>query len=232
MAHRELTETGSECRGLARAVGVWASLVLDAARERAGAPVATDETAQPPPSPVASAEVPRLPPWPADASPPDKPGEPDRPAPRAEDGARLELGVGAFLMTGTGGEPVAGPTPFVFFELAPGVLLRPSMGVGQSLGWLRVDTCLRIQGRYSNRHGLQLDMCGGADLVVYYTWAARPDAIGPSVDLRGELGGDLAVALRAVVGLNAAARQSVTDGNIDSSPWSGRVELALSWRLR
>ncbi|MDP9149215.1 MAG: hypothetical protein M3O36_04635, partial [Myxococcota bacterium] len=179
-----------------------------------------------------SNDVPALPPWPGEAPAAEKINEPDRPGPRSEDHTRFELGAGAFLMTGTGGPPVAGPTPFVFFEMAPGLYLRPSMGVGQTLGWLRVDTCLRVQGRYSNRHGLQLDMCGGADLVVYYAWAARPDTIGPSVDLRGELGGDLAVAIRAVVGLNAASRQGLNDANVDSSLWSGRAELALSWRLR
>ncbi len=253
LAHRELAESGAECRGLARAVGVWASLVLDAARDREPSSAAGTS---PPPQETASVSnvgvqatadapdlaakgglpasngVPALPPWPGEPPAAEKTSEPERPGPRFEEHTGFELGVGAFLMSGTGGGPVAGATPFAFFEIAPGVHLRPSIGIGQNLGWLRVDTCMRVQGRYSNRHGLQLDVCGGADLVVYYAWAARPDTIGPSVDLRGELGSDLAIALRAIFGLNAASRQGLSDSNIDSSLWSGRAELALSWGVR
>ena len=253
LAHRELAETGTECRGLARAMGVWASLVLDVARDRAASPPdaaevvaatappgqggdiqAPEETGDGQPVGMAASasrtEAPALPPLAADAGQ-EKATDPDRAPTHSDERGGVELGAGAFLMTGTGGGPVVGATPFAFFEMAPGLFLRPSIGFGQSLGWLRVDTCVRAQGRYSSRHGLQLDMCGGADLVVYYALIVRPDAIGPSLALRGELGGDLAVAIRAVVGINAASHGGLGESDVDSSVWSARAELSLSWRL-
>ena len=63
--------------------------------------------------------------------------------------------------------------------------------------------------------------CAGAPSTVF-PFAA----LGPSLDLRGELGGNLAVTLRGVVGLNV-----LRPPNTDEA-WSGRIELALSWGLR
>jgi hypothetical protein len=59
-------------------------------------------------------------------------------------------------------------------------------------------------------------------------------SVGPSLELRGELGGKLSVAIRGVAGLNIA-RPAFDDGTgvrVETPVWSGRIEVALSWRLQ
>jgi hypothetical protein len=56
-------------------------------------------------------------------------------------------------------------------------------------------------------------------------------ATGPSFDLSGDLGAGMAMALRGTFGVNLAHTQ--LDWADDEIPlWSGRAELAFSWRLR
>jgi hypothetical protein len=257
VGRRILPRKTTDCSGAARAVGVWASLVLDAERQRAkrqaspldGAPPPAEAGAVPP-SPVAAGEGASSSstdaPWPAP--------EPDeKPPPEADwylhhdEKRSVEIGAGAFLLTGTVGGALVGPTLFVVVEAGRGVFLRPSLSAGQTLTslptsgphseWIapRFDACLRLPGFYSNRHGIQLDGCAGADggislldntggQIVPYI------ALGPSVDLRGELG-QLAVAVRGIFGVNIV-RSDFTDnaGNeLRSSLWTGRLELAFSW---
>jgi hypothetical protein len=251
VAGRILYGTGAECAPLARAAGVWAALVIDAESKR---PRTAAAEAQGPAPPVAQ---------PADdgASPGGAAGEP-WPAPQPEEklspehqtflhhedtSRALELGVGTFLMTGTGGGAMTGPSPFLYIETGRGVFLRPSLSFGQTLAslqsggvsgtWLdsRFDTCARMPGLYTSHQGLQLDLCGGADLgltlldgggLVPYL------SLGPALDLRGELGSSLAVALRGSFGLNVQARFDDEGQHYMVPFWSGRVELAFSWSLR
>ena len=141
-------------------------------------------------------------------------------------------------MTGSGGGLLVGATPFLVIEVARGLFLRPAIALGGSLASAspaitlaatRLDACMRVAGLYTNLHGMQLDICGGSDVgaldaegrLVPYV------AFGPSMDLRGELGGDLAVVLRGLVNVNAAH-----DDTLDTPLWAGRAELAMSWRLR
>jgi len=178
-----------------------------------------------------------------------------------EDERTVELGAGAFLMAGTGANAMAGVTPYVVIEAGRGVFLRPSLAVGQSVpplsseatarvvwGVARFDTCLRLPGLYTRHHGLQLDTCGGADVGVTH-YDALPSgvagapvnpvtmpfaSVGPSLELVGELGGTFAVALRGVAGLNVV-RGGFYDGTgalVETPLWSGRIELALAWRVR
>jgi hypothetical protein len=84
---------------------------------------------------------------------------------------------------------------------------------------------------------VQLDMCGGADIGLTFLDAGQDLTLvapGPSMDLRGELGGSLAVALRLVGGVNLIRQQfTESSGLRDQVPlWSGRIELAFSWDLR
>jgi hypothetical protein len=157
----------------------------------------------------------------------------------------LELGVSGFLMNGTGGGGMVGPSPFLYIEAGHGIFLRPSLAFGQTVTsgtisgtWLgsRFDTCARLPGLYPSRSGLQLDVCGGADvaLTLLDSGQALPFvAVGPAVDLRGELGSNLAVALRAVGGFNLLQQGFIENGVQESVPaWSGRIELAFSWSLR
>jgi hypothetical protein len=255
VAHREVTGSGGDCGGLARAVGVWASLVLDSELRRANA-AATD--AQPESAAsgaaangagTAASDAPAT--WPA-------PAVAEKPSPEHDwylhhdDARTLEIGAGVFLMTGTGGGALAGPTVFVVVEAGHGVFLRPALAFGQSLTSLpptdlknsiwaatRFDACIRLPGLYTHRHGMQLDLCGGTDLGFTTVDSATTTTLpyldfGPSIDLRGELASRLSAALRLVAGVNLI-RQPFVDlsGATDQPPIGvGRLELAFSWDVR
>jgi hypothetical protein len=260
VGHRVFTGKPGDCRGLASAVGIWASLALDAELKRprpvatmegqddapASAPGATavmsadspeaSQTDGPPrvtPRGPPAAEPPEAPPpadWPGAASPAEKSNH-------REDGHVVEIGASGFLMTGSGGGLVMGASPFAFVEVSKGIFLRPSIAVGGTLPgqepvvtWVasRFDGCLRVAGMYTNLHGMQLDLCGGTDLGVLVADRVLPYmAIGPSIDLRGELGGDLAIILRGLFGFNL-----FHEDELDTPFLAGRGEVALSWRLR
>jgi hypothetical protein len=256
VGRRVFTGKPGDCSGLASAVGIWASLVLDAETKRPrtipvasavaadgdepappsadSAPTLPDDPAAPAkppaPAPTDDTETPPSTEWPSGTAPGDK-------GARREDGHMLELGAGGFLMTGTGGGVMFGASPFLLVEVAKGVFVRPAIAVGQTLPseepvvtWAatRFDGCLRVAGLYTSLHGMQLDICGGADVGLLAAGHALPYvAFGPSLDLRGELGGDLAVILRGLIGVNA-----IHEDSLDTPLWAGRGELAVSWRLR
>ena len=177
VAQRDLSEGSTECAGIAKAMGVWASLVLDAEVERTQVP-ATESVpsmgAAPPGTVVAAPASAGA--WPAPAAPEPPSAEHDWYM-HHEEGRTLELGAGVFLMTGTGGGALAGPSAFVVVEVGHGLFLRPSAAFGQSLNSLppsdirsatwgagRIDACLRLPGLYARRRGMQLDLCGGTDV--------------------------------------------------------------------
>ncbi len=244
-----------DCEGLARAVGVWASLVLDAERSRADA---SSQAKMAPPI-VASTDGPENTPWPAPMAIEPRLPEHDWYL-HHDDHRTLEFGVGAFLMTGAAGGPMAGATPYFLIEAGRGVFLRPSLLFGATLtsfgssdnasppsadlAAARFDACARLPGLYMQDHGIQLDMCAGGDVGITLLSApfSAPSmpvsnaqvlipfvSLGPSVDLRGELGSALAISIRGIAGINATA--GTWDGFTQPS-WSGRIEVALSWRLK
>lgn len=252
VGHRVVTGKASDCGGLARAIGVWASLVLDAEVNRPPRPIpavgeepAPNQPNQPDKTeadagptvaegrPVAAAETQPVPVW-----PPPAPGEK---LVRRDDARTLEVGAGGFLMTGitgTGGDLLVGASPFVFVEVARGVFLRPALALGGSVPSgsprmtivvSRTDACVRFAGLYTSLHGMQLDICAGGDIgMLDADGRVRAYvAFGPSVDLRGELGGDLAVVLRGLVDVN-----TVHSALLATPLWAGRGELAMSWRIR
>ncbi len=164
----------------------------------------------------------------------------------------IELGTGAFLMVGGAAGGYAGVSPFLVDEIAEAVYLRPSVAVGQALSvnlrstWAggRLDTCTRLPGHYAS-NGIQLDLCGGPDVGFSYvasgTQPGMPRegrllpyvALGPSVDLRAEVG-RLAVSLRIVSEFNVAHRGfvDVAGNDVEDSGWTWRFELAFSGALR
>lgn len=254
VASRLLFGTGPDCAALAQAMGVWASLVLDAEAHR---PHTAAAETQPPSSPVATpspaeagapaADSPAVP-WPAPERAEPPPPEHDWYLHHEDSPRALEVGVAGFLMTGTGGGAMAGPSPFLYIEAGHGIFLRPSLAFGQTVTslppgdvrgtWVgsRLDACLRLPGLYSSRTGLQLDMCAGGDVGATFIDSGQSFpfvSLGPSVDLRGDLGSNLAVALRGVVGLNLVRQTFVENDKTDEVPsWGGRIELAFSWSLR
>ncbi len=262
VAHRVFSRATPECAALARAVGVWASLVLDAEVDKA-----KDAPPPPAPAPVKLGAPEPLVPWPAPA-PHEKPSPEAFPLLKHDAGSRsLEIGVASFLMGGTGTGVLAGPQVFTVFEVGNGVFLRPTVAFGRTMeslkptgdvygtwGVTRFDTCIRVPGLYMDRRGMQLDLCGGADIGFLHfdhsgstssfadgtppQSAARTIpflALGPTLGLRGELAGDLSVEIRGVGGLNVV-RESFYDpafgARVDPPLFNARVELALAWRVR
>jgi hypothetical protein len=263
VADRLLSVPAGDCRALARAVGVWASLVLEqeVARRRSGiasTPTAvvartTPPAASPPPasptpaSPVAasadSQSTDVL--WPAPA-PVEKPPPEDEWYLHHEDTRTLEVGLAGFLMSGAGAGAMAGASPYAIIETGRGVFLRPALFVGQALTavnsppvtnalWMamRIDTCLRLPGLYTKDRGIQLDLCGGTDFGFLADSTDNVTlpfvSVGPSLDLRGELGSSLSASIRGVTGVNVT---SETVGPVYQPLWSGRLELAFSWKVK
>ncbi len=255
VAHRELSEGTSGCSGLARAMGVWAGLVLDAEVEKARA-----LTSEPVPSMAAAATADATHPGAENPAPtgwpPPAETEPATPEHdwylHHEDSRSLEVGAGVFLMSGPGGGGVAGPVLFTVIESGHGIFLRPSLAFGQTLASIppanvrsatwgagRFDGCLRLPGLYTKHHGMQLDLCAGADLGMTHVQGVTGTdmpylALGPSLDLRGELGGRLSAVMRVVAAVDTL-RGSYTDNDGSSAQEplvSARLELAFSWDVR
>jgi hypothetical protein len=244
VGHREFTGKASDCDAMARAVGVWASLVLDAEIRRPRTAGATSEDAERSAKSDAGVAQDSKPVPKASDPQPDPMWQPPDEAPsRRDETAALELGIGGFMMTGIGGgSALLGATPFLLIPTGNGFYLRPSVAVGESLAvwgpptwWaaVRLDGCYRVVGQYASRRGLHMDMCGGADVgALDVKWQLpQPEttvpyvAPGPSLDIGGELG-DLAVILRAVAGVNVVHQIP------DTPVFSGRGELDFSWALQ
>jgi hypothetical protein len=254
VAHRVLTDASPECSSLARAVGVWASLVLDSEVERAS------HLAPPPPAPS---------PPPAE-TPPATPVATDKPSrggsvllDNPEDGRTIEFGVTMAVMGGLGAGVMAGPTLYGTVEVGRGLFLRPSLFIVRNLAGLanapdvgtvvatRFDACGRVSGFHIKV--IQLEICGGGEIGFMHIDEADPAtqassttlpflALGPSVSLRGELGGGLALVLRGVANLNALSEdfKETSTGCPDASSqcsvapslFLGRAEIGVSWQLR
>jgi hypothetical protein len=172
--------------------------------------------------------------------------------PRPDEKAPLELGLGTFLMAGGGAGGYVGVTPFLIADIGQAVFVRPSVAFGESIatsvpstfGAARLDTCARLPDRFATRGGLQLDICGGAGAgFSYIASGVLPGTpasgqtlpfveVGPSVDLRAEMG-KFAVAFRGGVGIDVAREgfTDVTGMRVDAPLWSWGLELDFSWVL-
>jgi hypothetical protein len=249
VAHRSFTRTGDhECAALARAVGVWASVVLDGEVERVRSQPAERVPATPPTVPL--------------VAPPDAPPPAEKPTPTEVPTRRLEVGASTFVMGGVASEAFAGALLFTSVEVGDNVFLRPALAFGRTMesispsdvygtwGTGRFDTCTRAPGYYREGIGLAVDLCAGTELgflhfdtpssAPFGTGGAQPPrttpfmALGPAVGIRGDLGGGLVAELRGVVGLNVIREQFADSTGIVQDPplLSGRGELGLSWRVR
>ena len=257
VATRALSTDGTQCASLARGLGVWATLVLDAEVDRTrAAPSRVDRTQDPVLGPLAARTTSVWPTaWPAVKRPP----EADLFLRHAVEERTVELGVESFLMGGTGGGAVLGPSIYGVFEAAHGFFLRPALLVGHTIGGLsptsaaaasfvgsRFDACARLPGMYLEHRGIQLDMCLGGDIGfsrldsgVAAGATSAPTlpflGFGPSFGLRGELGNNLSATIRGVTELSFL-RDDVTlassSTRVSPSPFVGRAEVGLSWSLR
>jgi hypothetical protein len=205
---------GHACAPLARAIGAWATLVVDAELTRA------HDAAVPAGPDAASA--------PSDARTPTRTrteghGEPvangpelgARPFAEIDDPDRAvatrasrtrEIGVAGYLRGNGDGNGVTGLSPFVTIETFRDWMLRPALALGHSTtrqafhGGARVDFCRRIPGNYVDHRGLEADVCGGADAGFIEDKGYA--TIGPAIGLRGDLGAGLVVEVRGSVGVN------------------------------
>ena len=225
VAQRTLTDRSAKvCLPLARAVGAWASLVLDAELARAK----DDDGSEPTPT------LATTPPTTTSAISPTVDGQgppPSRDRASSSDGegasARderhaIDLGTMVTLrngMTATGG--FAGVTPFIAIEVAPSMVLRPALAFGRSTSSIsessgmshvgvRADFCRRVPGNYIERRGIEADLCFGVETGVIasdagstsHTSTAGRLGLGPAATLRGELGAGLALEVRGLLGAN------------------------------
>ncbi|MEO6420913.1 MAG: hypothetical protein ABIP39_15985 [Polyangiaceae bacterium] len=232
VANRIFKSEGTTCAPLAKAIGVWSSLVLD--NQPAVTPEAPKTAA-----PVVASEVPWLP-----MAPPPEKASPEQYLflRHPEASARsLEIGAATFIMDGLGTGGLFGGAIFGVAELGGGFFLRPALAIGQSIGdnvhdagiaFTRIDGCGRIPGFYRERRGMQLDLCGGADVGVIRTNGRTLGffAPGPAIALRGELASELSAELRGAALINLT-RVSELDAQ-GASLFAGRAEFALTWRLR
>jgi hypothetical protein len=254
VAERVMSTDGTLCAGLAKAVGVWASLVLDTEVDRAqhaGEDVAPPAPLSVPPPPAARET--NL--WPdVDAAEKHSPEE-DVFLHHAQGERTIEIGLQSFLMGGTGGGPVLGPALYGIFEAAHGIYLRPTLMLGHSVGsattsaegtfvGARLDGCARLPGYYRERRGLQLDLCAGAEtgfsqldpgVALMGSSSVLPFvAVGPSFGIRGELGNRLSATIRGITEVSLLRDEvSMVDGaRAGSSLFVGRAEVGLSWAIQ
>jgi hypothetical protein len=239
VARRTLVKETSECGAMARALGVWASLVLDQEVARAATPV---RSVSPGDSDVTS--------WPAPAEE-DAGPRAASPPPRT-----IEVGAGGSYMYGAlgdGGPAMGGAHVFMNIEIDGGWLLHPQVAVGRSLkdvattpdlgatsAIARIDACRRMPGNYREHHGLQLDVCGGLEggfiaVGALDTKATLPLlAPGAALAMRGDLGADLAAEMRGTVGVNMLRGHYDVAPNVTVEPLLiyARLELGVAWKFQ
>jgi hypothetical protein len=253
VAQRTLTDRGARaCLPLARAVGAWASLVLDAEMNRAKDGDVHEAATRPAmptrafgADPSSTAHSDPTASGGREGSVRDSAAEPTAPAVRRA----IELGTMVYLRNGlmtTGG--IAGLSPFLTVELTPSWVLRPALFFGRSTETIsafsgdegsmlshlgaRTDLCRRIPGNYTERRGVEADLCGGVEggIVTPTTTANRSAGrmgFGPSVNMRGELGAGVALEIRGLLGANILQYASAQTPLVFAS-----AELGVSVRFR
>jgi hypothetical protein len=247
VAQRTLSDRNARaCLPLARAVGAWATLVLDAEMVRAkdeDGTVTTPASGDDPTGPSASKPQLRLVrTYPDEDTASSTEGEHATP----QEQRALEIGSMVYVRNGllaTGG--MAGVSPFVAVELASAWVLRPSLAFGRTTERAvgishvggRADICRRIPGNYTERRGIEADLCAGFEAGVVTSQAGqttRGDSVGragvgPAATLRGELAGGVALEVRGLVGANFI--QSALLGQAEAPLVFAAAELGISVRL-
>src|SRR6202000_2910624 len=129
------------------------------------------------------------------------------------------------------------------FEPARGFFVRPGVAIGEAMTFtsgnanslfaaLRLDACAQLPGNYPQSRGLEFAPCGGADFGFTYFPAGHAGStpepsttlpqvcIGPSVNLRGDLGPHWSLVLRVVAGVNVIHKIVVdSSGNYVEPDW-------------
>jgi hypothetical protein len=184
---------------------------------------------------------------------PSDEGRPAAPWTSADESSRpahaVDVGIASFFRSGVASGGVVGLSPFVTDELGREVFLRMAAAIGQPtesglhMTWVagRLDTCSETLGNYAPGSGIRLDLCGGASVGAAFigTSAASPPQsvplidVGPSVDLRAEIGPHAALLLRGAFGIAIARDQFVdqTGATYEVPLANVDLQVALSWTL-
>jgi hypothetical protein len=232
VARRVLTTPAKECTGLARAIGVWAQLVLDAERERAKNLSPVVEAALPAPTPV------------------DRPVQ-DLEGRAGVQASRWDVGASPTLLMAWGphvGGLDVGGTGFLTIGKDFGAWVRIGLTGGSSVthednnwyggfGLARLELCGRAQHIFQT--DAVFEYCGGPEIGFHEGSTSTSQnetvfliAAGPSVALRGELLRHLWLETRAVGVVNAGG--FITDPDDAGRHYAiliGRLELGLGWRI-
>jgi hypothetical protein len=231
------------CTPLARALGAWASLVLDdeLSRARDAAEAASPPAPAPDEKPI---------PVTLDKSDWRPPQDPDYVPPKTAKPWTLEMGLTGFLRDGlTGSTGFAGGSAFLAIEVSPGWFVRPAFFLGASTTFVRADDrtgdrapatyvggrgdfCRRIPGNYIERRGLELDLCLGYDLggVTSRNEGGARSSIGPAAAFRGEIGSNANLELRLVSGYTLFREALRTEEPVPVV--FAQAEVGVSWRFR
>ena len=244
VADRAVTDkTAGSCVALARAVGAWAQIVLDDEVVREQSEADRREREAPPPPPQT-----HEPAFPASAV--QRPVDADdvtASEPRTSSTRTVDVGTMLFLRNGAaraGG--MFGVSPFVAIGFGERWVLRPSVMYATSTSKVppdqsnsapfnsiggRLDLCGRVPGNYINHRGIELDLCMGGDAIHVWSRHGSVDrgSVGPSGTLRGELGGNVGVEFRTMVGLALNTRPISNEG--PAPPFVTAFELGGSMRF-
>ncbi|WP_394823408.1 hypothetical protein [Pendulispora albinea] len=257
VASRGFETRGESCAPLARAMGVWASLVLDQrdAETRAAAPKEAPKAAATPepapkeePRPPAASTVPSEtltgPVWPHPQRSEEGPYPEEALFLRHAPSERtLELGVSTFLMNAGDSGALAGGSIFMIAELPGGVYVRPKLSYGRnfrplqsvneegrSIGTARLDWCLRMPGFYLERRGLSVDVCGGAE--GGFLNVSSSDTRPAHTMAYGAFGPGLGLRGEFANDFVAEVRVEGLMRIAEGLPIGGRAEMAITWRAR
>jgi hypothetical protein len=260
VAERSVSDR-TACTPLARAIGAWASLVLDdelaRARDAADAPLRSASASA---SVNTNATPMNAPSEGRDGRPPilesvdgSTAKDVDAVPAQTEDGRTFEVGLSGYVRDGLAADSgFAGGSAFVAFEVAKGWFVRPAVSYGTStvqvaLGeghrssfthvGLRGDFCRRIPGNYIERRGLELDLCLGSD--TSRVWGTGPDsedlsAMRESVGPSAALRGELGGSANLELRL-ASGVNFIRDALLHEEPAPmiyGQAEVGVSWRFR
>jgi hypothetical protein len=245
IAERTVSDDRTACTPLARALGAWASLVLDdelaRARDAADAPPVPPNEAKTPPTVNLDRKD-----WRTTQDPDFAPTPTAKPW-------TLELGLMGYVRDGLAGSSgFAGGSVFAAIEVSPGWFVRPEFSYGASTvqvalqdahraslvhTGLHPDFCRRIPGNYIERRGLELDVCVGGDVSAI--GGTGPDgaslqtlrfAVGPSATFRGEIGDNANLELRLAGGYNILRKSLLDEGELPMV--YAQAAVGVSWRFR
>ncbi len=241
VAHRALSGDDERCAGLARAVGVWASLVLEKRRASEALESEGDDASDSSSQPSLQRSNTSEPASAVDAEPARTARRFTKPLAETATGAdddaiafavaaqHFELGTSAFVMSNpSAATAFGGISEFASIDIFGKLSVRPALLVGETFSpdpksgfngtWMaaRLDGCMRL--RLGTRY--EIDPCFGGEAGSTRFITAVPYAgVGGALDLRRYMGNQLMLTLRGVTDVGVMR---------NDPPLSARGELVMS----